>query len=557
MSEPGSASAMTPAPTARSSEGGEPTAAGRFEAIIIVNPDALAPKTMRGISALCAAGAVVALITTGRVKDLVERTSLRRGLGTVLIAAAADTSCTIIDSWGTASVTRSGGADEDDGAGGALGWVLAELWKRGIGRRDALLVGHRAPLDRLEATTADVGDVVRDQLARRRRAEVPVARPDDLWAIMLGEPGIERVRVDASLVALADGVMGTSGALVTSGLGEPRWAVAGGAYIGDGPETRLVGAPLVMHLPYELAGRPQVRRVLDLHAGTLHEHVMTTRGELSAVRFSSLARPGTAVLRAACPDVPSASPTALPPGEDAVLDAGSDNGVHWMRVAGTPGGIAAAAADVRTTHEGAACVDRVAAYVASAEEIPSATEAVARCRTVTALGFDDLLAEHRAAWARRWADADVVIEGDDELQRALRFSLFHLMASVPDRGEAAVGARGLTGTGYRGHVFWDADTFTLPFLAATHPASARAMLEYRLGRLAAACAAARELGRRGARFPWESAHTGRDVTPTSARDRAGRTVAIRTGHREEHIVAEVAFATCSYLDWSGDGEFAG
>ena len=171
------------------------------------------------------------------------------------------------------------------------------------------------------------------------------------------------------------------------------------------------------------------------------------------------------------------------------------------------------------------------------------------------MGFDALLAEHQRAWAHRWDDADVVVEGDEELQRAIRFSLFHLMASVGDVDEAAVGARGLTGTSYRGHVFWDADTFTLPFLAATHPASARAMLEYRIRRLPAAMEAARALGRAGARFPWESAISGRDVTPTSARDRAGHLVPIRTGQLEEHIVAEVAWAACCYTDWSGDDAF--
>ena len=104
-------------------------------------------------------------------------------------------------------------------------------------------------------------------------------------------------------------------------------------------------------------------------------------------------------------------------------------------------------------------------------------------------------------------------------------------------------------------MFWDADTFTLPFLAATHPVSARAMLEYRIRRLPAAIAAARALGRRGARFPWESARTGSDVTPTSARDRAGNVVPIRTGQLEDHIVAEVAWAACFYGDWTGDEAF--
>ena len=95
------------------------------------------------------------------------------------------------------------------------------------------------------------------------------------------------------------------------------------------------------------------------------------------------------------------------------------------------------------------------------------------------------------------------------------------MASVGDHGEAAVGARGLSGPAYRGHVFWDSDVFVLPFLAATHPPAARAMLEYRIRRLPAALEAARRLGRMGARFPWESAADGWDVTPRSAFDQVG------------------------------------
>ena len=83
-----------------------------------------------------------------------------------------------------------------------------------------------------------------------------------------------------------------------------------------------------------------------------------------------------------------------------------------------------------------------------------------------------------------------VIEGDPELQLAVRFAIFHLLASAPDGGEAAVGARGLTGSAYRGHVFWDTDVYVLPMLAATHPQAARAILEYRVRRLPAAIRAA-------------------------------------------------------------------
>jgi trehalose/maltose hydrolase-like predicted phosphorylase len=82
------------------------------------------------------------------------------------------------------------------------------------------------------------------------------------------------------------------------------------------------------------------------------------------------------------------------------------------------------------------------------------------------------------------------------------------------------------------------------------------MLEYRLRRLPAAREIARRAGRAGARFPWESASTGFDVTPRSARDRAGRTVPVRTGLIEEHIVAQAAWAASFYTDWTGDEEFA-
>jgi len=195
-------------------------------------------------------------------------------------------------------------------------------------------------------------------------------------------------------------------------------------------------------------------------------------------------------------------------------------------------------------------LDRVAAYR------PDEAGAVAALAAARAAGFERLLAEHRERWAARWAGADIVIEGDADLQFAVRLALFHLMASVADTGEAAVGARGLSGRGYRGHVFWDSDVFVLPFLAATHPSCARAMLQYRVRRLEAARAAAAESGWLGARFPWESAADGSDVTPTLARLANGELMRVRTGEYEEHIVADVAWAAACYLDWTGDRHFA-
>ena len=207
-----------------------------------------------------------------------------------------------------------------------------------------------------------------------------------------------------------------------------------------------------------------------------------------------------------------------------------------MRVRGRPGSIVAARDDQRPA-EASGVLDRVAGYEGV---LRGAAERAQRGRpspTVRAeLGFDALLAEHRRAWAARWEDADVLIDGDPELQLAVRLAIFHLLASAPDEGEAAVGARGLTGRAYRGHVFWDSDVYVLPFLAATHPSAARAMLEYRVRRLPAAIRAARARDGAGARFPWESARSGQDVTPTHAtrsprRARPGAHGPARGAHR--------------------------
>jgi trehalose/maltose hydrolase-like predicted phosphorylase len=359
--------------------------------------------------------------------------------------------------------------------------------------------------------------VLHDQLERRLRGDVPDVDDDPGWTLDVHgfDPRLERVH--ESLLTLADGRVGTRGSpLVGDGATNPEVFV-GGVYAGSGAATELVRAPLWSRLS-DAPGLGPRRRRLDLRTGVLHED-----GPVSAVRFASLPRPGTVVLRAAGP------PELLP-------RSGS-----WTR----RGAISLAARDRRRGSH----LERLGAYA-----LDGAT-ADASLAAADGAGFERLLTEQRAAWARRWRNADVVVEGDAALQHAVRVALFHLMASVADSGEAAVGARGLSGSAYRGHVFWDSDVFVLPFLAATHPPSARAMLEYRVRRLPAALAAAKRLGRAGARFAWESAADGGDVTPASARLATGELVRIRTGELEEHIVSDVAWAASCYLDWTNDSEF--
>ncbi|MGZ6896288.1 MAG: glycosyl hydrolase family 65 protein [Acidimicrobiia bacterium] len=402
--------------------------------------------------------------------------------------------------------------------------------------------------------------VLADQLERRARLDLPVPIAVPTWTVTVtGKPGQRDERDTEALLTIGDGRVGTNGAPVLASPHDEARVLVAGVYDGDGPETHLLEGPVWFRLQGDPAAAGTLRRTLDLGTGVLHESIDTASGTVRSMRFSSLATPGTVVLRAIRD--PSSSnghtnPPLVGPRSDAPTTTTPGDAPSWS-VAGSHGGITAVATQRWITgDDGSDRVDRVGVIDGRADALPVAADLAARQRAAADRGFDRLLGDHRAAWACRWDDADIVIRGDDRLQRAVRFALFHLMAAVGSDGEAAVGARGLTGPAYRGHVFWDADVFVLPFLAATHPEAARAMIEYRVRRLPRALAAAREFGAAGARFPWESAGTGRDVTPASARDRAGRLVPIRTGALEVHIVADVAWATACYIDWTGDETFA-
>jgi trehalose/maltose hydrolase-like predicted phosphorylase len=185
-----------------------------------------------------------------------------------------------------------------------------------------------------------------------------------------------------------------------------------------------------------------------------------------------------------------------------------------------------------------------------------ADRAVARLGAAAAAGLPALLQESAAAWAERWATADVEITGDEELQRRVRFASYHLIGCAnPDDPHAAPGARSLTGERYKGHVFWDNEIFVLPFLVYTHPPSARAVLGYRHHTLPAARRNARARGWRGAAYAWESADTGEDVTPAYYFTARGERKDTRTGEEEHHLNADIGFAVWQYWQATGDERY--
>jgi alpha,alpha-trehalose phosphorylase len=158
-------------------------------------------------------------------------------------------------------------------------------------------------------------------------------------------------------------------------------------------------------------------------------------------------------------------------------------------------------------------------------------------------GWDGLLAGQRAYLDEFWGRADVELEGDAELQQAVRFALFHTLQAGARSERRAIPSKGLTGPGYDGHTFWDTETFVLPVLTYTAPQAARDALRWRHTTLDLARKRAKLLGFEGAAFPWRTI----DGQECSGYWPAG-TAAF-------HIAADIADAVGRYQAASDDEAF--
>ncbi|NXY00489.1 PGGHG glucosidase, partial [Centropus bengalensis] len=155
-----------------------------------------------------------------------------------------------------------------------------------------------------------------------------------------------------------------------------------------------------------------------------------------------------------------------------------------------------------------------------------------------------LHASHAEAWAALWRGCHVQLDAPLPLRQALCGCLFYLLSAIPPRhspgflfhGISPGGlANGTQGEDYWGHVFWDQDTWMFPNILLFYPEAARAILEYRIHMLEGALHNAREQGFQGAKFPWESAATGREVCPEEI-----------YGAQEIHITGDVLMAFEQY-----------
>lgn len=340
-------------------------------------------------------------------------------------------------------------------------------------------------------------------------------------------------------------------------------------------------------------------RRVDLRTGVLTRTVVwraNTAGPVVELRFErliSLADPHQAAVRLTVNAAQDAS-LRIRAGFDSYVD--NTGLVHWTPVTQEAGedtsllvartrstgievGLACAVDVVGASAGGEACdADRspasdlrldlpagravtVAKYVAI---VPDFDDPAAR-RTAPELadrmrrtGWEGWRAASDAAWRQTWQACDIEIDGDPEAQVAVRFNVFQMLIAAPrftDR--ASIGAKTLSGYGYRHHAFWDTETFMLPLFSHTQPELARNMLRYRWHTLPAARAKAAENGYRGAQFAWESAGDGAEVTPKwgIANPRTGELVRIWTGDIEIHITADIAYAVMQYWRVSGDDDF--
>ena len=157
--------------------------------------------------------------------------------------------------------------------------------------------------------------------------------------------------------------------------------------------------------------------------------------------------------------------------------------------------------------------------------------------------WEGLLAEQRAFLDEFWDSADVMVEGDTEVQQAVRFGLFHVLQAGARGEKRAIPAKGLTGPGYDGHAFWDTEVYVLPLLTLTVPDAAANALLWRHSTLQKAAERAAQLGLKGAAFPW------RTIVGEEA---SGYWPA---GTAAFHVNAGVADAAVRYVDATGDESF--
>ena len=171
-------------------------------------------------------------------------------------------------------------------------------------------------------------------------------------------------------------------------------------------------------------------------------------------------------------------------------------------------------------------------------------------------GFTEEHRAHKKVYDTMWKRANVRIKGDFELDRAVRFNIFHLMSTASEYDDRVnVGAKLLSGEEYGGHAFWDTELFMLPFFSFVFPEKARRLERYRYRLLDAARKNARKNGYLGAQYPWESADDGTEQCPDWTIEPDGSCYRCYVAKYEHHVTAAVMYGAYKYAETTGDTDF--
>lgn len=471
------------------------------------------------------------------------------------------------------------------------------------------------PAERFEELGAEQGRFAhRSNLEGVTLAELgTMVGPDPLWYVVQDHFEPERQHHVETVFTTGNGYFASRGSFEEGYPGDHALTLAHGVF-NDAPivVTELVNLPNWLDLRLRLDGQPfgfdqgqvlDFQRSLDLQRGLLQRHVrwQAPNGlivDLTFERFISYDEPHLAALRLIVTPVNGDTLVQVQTGIDGHvanddllhwehLDQGYDareeqDCVIWLRSRTRHSGIEICAASTATVagevmFEVADCprfpalrmtaetsqaqtlqVDKFVAYTTSRDLTDNGETVVERaCQQLSGAQYDELKCAHIDAWQRVWNDIDVLIEGDSEAQLAVRFNLFQLQVAAPRNDDrVSIGAKTLSGLGYRGHVFWDTEIFILPFFTYTQPETARNLLCYRYHTLPGARRKAQANGYRGAQYAWESALTGDEVTPNWVPSFDGTgLVRIWTGDIEIHISADIAYAVFQYWRVSCDDAF--
>jgi maltose phosphorylase len=162
-------------------------------------------------------------------------------------------------------------------------------------------------------------------------------------------------------------------------------------------------------------------------------------------------------------------------------------------------------------------------------------------------GFEALLEEQAAAWATKWEEGDIIIEGDVAAQQAIRFNIFQLNQTYTGKdARLNIGPKGFTGEKYGGSTYWDTEAYCIPFYLSTAPQEvSKNLLVYRYKHLEKAIENAQKLGfdQGAALYPMvtmngEECHNEWEIT-----------------FEEIHRNGAIAFAIFNYIRYTGDQSY--